>query len=50
MAEKTAEEQAVIDAALAWYDASGNVFTREEWVLVQAIENMPRRYESPLYG
>lgn len=50
MAEKTPEEQAVIDAAIAWYDNSGNVFNREEWALVQAIENLPSVPVTPLYG
>lgn len=46
----TPEEQAVIDAAIVWYETSGNVFNREEWALVQAVEALPDAKITPLYG
>lgn len=53
MAEKTPEDQAVIDAAIAyvakelkWRDEH----SREGWALVDAVKALPNTPVTPLYG
>lgn len=46
----TPEERAVVDAAIAWYEERDRVLSREEWLLVQAVEALPDAHVTPLYG